>query len=214
MIIHVYGINHPDQIAAFDAMMIDQVGLDFSITPAGRKPSILPEHLDQYDDTSLRFVGIFKNKPLDDLLDIVQSYRLSAVRLAGNEPPEYCQRIQPHVELIKTISMDDQPLDTLLDAISRFDDVSDYFYFEQVHRAADSSQQQACPWSTLLEVSVEKPFYIGGTGLRAYDAPALHQFRHPDYYGICIPSDFGQLSSSGDTSLIFSFIKAIQQVVN
>ena len=214
MIIHVYGITRPDQIAAFDAMMIDQVGLDFTTTDSALQQSILPDFIDQYDDSSLRFVGIFRNQPIDEVLDIVEAYRLSAVRLAGNEPPEYCQKVQSRVELIKTLSMDGLQPDAVLHEISRYDEVCDYFYFEQEHRSADSSKQDVSSWSMLQQISVEKPFYIGGNGLRAYDAPALHQFRHPDFYGICIPCDFGNQLSSGDTSLIFSFIKAIQQVVN
>lgn len=214
MIIQVCGITRPEQIPVYDAMMIHQIGLDFSFdSSTNMVNSIFPEHV-ELPDSDLEFVGVFCNQPVEYMLSNAEAFRFASIQLTGSESPDVCRQLQSQYTLIKTISIDGQRQEDVLEMIEMYDDVCDYFLFDLELRPTALSTPAVFPWNILLDISVEKPFMIGGKGLRASDAPHLHQFRHPDYYGVSIHTQFEHASAAGDTALIFSFIKAIQQVIN
>ncbi|MFM7709549.1 MAG: phosphoribosylanthranilate isomerase [Ferruginibacter sp.] len=215
MIIQVCGITRPDQIPLFDAMLVHQIAMDFSADANNNKLvcSIDPEQIDSID-SDVDFVGVFNNQSLDVILSTAEAYRFTTIQLTGSESPNLCRELQKQHVVIKTISIDGQQPEDLIGMIELYDDVCDYFLVDLDFRAANPASTTRFPWDLLLDISVEKPFFIGGKGLRASDAPSLHQFRHPDFYGVSIHASFEHASAAGDSALIFSFIKAIQQVVN
>jgi len=101
MIIKVCGIKTEQNIKELSSIDINMVGLNFY--PESDRyvhGAVIPQWYDLLPNSISR-VGIFVNMEFDDLLDLVDEYRLDYVQLHGNEDLLYTKMLKRHVSIIK-----------------------------------------------------------------------------------------------------------------
>lgn len=99
----------------------DYVGIVFV---PGRRRRVEPEaarvitdSLRELGPDAPRSVGLFGDQPMDEVLDTIAVAGLDLVQLCGDEPVDYCRRVQEHAGVIKVLHV---PNDADADAIVNF----------------------------------------------------------------------------------------------
>ena len=95
-----------------------------------------------------------------------------------------------------------------------YDEVCDYYSFDSNQKHIRGGITKAFDWKMIGDTSIEKPFFIGGGGIRPSDAPMIHRFKHPDFFGVDINNNFEKEPGVKDTALVLSFMRAVNQVDN
>ena len=214
MNIKVCGVTNLKQLNQLDKMGVDYAGLVFdpdSCYYAADK--ISPRDLNE-TELYIRKIGVFSNTNIDQVLSIAEKYNLDIIQLCGEETPEFCSVISSQLELIKTFFPSDFNASALNDLVSAYDEVCDFYSFDLMPSQKNNELSFAHYWKAIIEASFEKPFFMGGGMVRPTDAPILHTFKHPDFFGVEVNQYFERIPGIKDTSLILSFMRAINQVDN
>ena len=94
---------------------------------AGSKPSearVITDRLRAMGRDAPRSVGLFGDQPLSDVLDTIAVAGLDLAQLCGEEPADYCRRVQENADVIKVLHV---PNDTDADAIANVSShIADY----------------------------------------------------------------------------------------
>lgn len=114
-------------------------------------------------DASIKKVGVFVNAAIEEVLEKVSTYNLSAIQLHGKETPAYCKELQsPELEVIKVFSIKDAFDFSVLAA---FEDVCDYFLFDTKGKLPGGNGY-TFNWEVLKNYPSTKPYFLsGGIGL-------------------------------------------------
>jgi phosphoribosylanthranilate isomerase len=214
MMVKVCGITNLDQLGELDKMLVDFVGFNFCNGNPTNIIGKIPALDLKYANVDVKKVGIFSNQSLDFIHETILDFGLDLVQLNGNEHPDLCRSLSDEITVIKTIYLDkDQEL-KLYDYINLYDDVCDYYSFDAMIPGNRGGVTTAFNWDTLETANIEKPFFIGGDGIKPIDAPRIHAFKHPDFIGVDLNHHFDKEPGLKDTSMILSFMRAVNQVVN
>jgi len=125
-----------------------------------------------------------------------------------------CKILSKEIEVIKTFYIDDFDSDSIHNIINDYDDACDYYSFDSNIKSNRGGITNAFDWKMIGDTSIEKPFFIGGGGIKPSDAPTIHQFKHPDFFGVDINNNFEKEDGIKDTALVLSFMRAVNQVMN
>lgn len=214
MNIKVCGITSLQQLIDLDKLMVDYAGLVFD-----RKSyqyvvgKIDPEEL-LHADLDIQLVGVFVEEDIDFIRDCIRTYSLSMVQLNGDASPEFCSILSEEISVIKTFYINAFDEDKIHAMIAEYDSCCDYYSFDNDNASIRGGITQAFNWKMIGETSIEKPFFIGGGGIKPSDAAAIHRFRHPDFFGVDINNNFEKEPGVKDTALVISFMRAVNQVDN
>jgi phosphoribosylanthranilate isomerase len=214
MNIKVCGITSIEQLEQLDKLMVDYVGFVFnphSYQYAGDK--IIAADL-KYADVEIKKVGVFSNQPIEEILATVEKFGLDLIQLNGQESPEFCKTLSEEITLIKTFFIDNFDHQKISKMMNDYDETCDYYLFDSNLKTNRGGITNAFDWKMIGNASIEKPFFIGGGGVKPSDAPLIHQFKHPDFFGVDLNNNFEKEPGMKDTSLVLSFIRAVNQVVN
>ncbi len=127
--------------------------------------------------SSIKKTGVFVDAPLDEVIQKVEQYQLSAVQLHGKESAEYCNALRhaeldsashkdeirgDEFEIIKVFSIKD---DFDFDLLKDYEEVCDYFLFDTKGKLPGGNGY-AFDWSVLQNYPSNKPYFLsGGIGL-------------------------------------------------
>jgi phosphoribosylanthranilate isomerase len=153
-------------------------------------------------------VGTFCNQRNDFIEEIMDAYGLNLIQFNGQESAATCRKFSTRYEIIKRIPLDNNAVEKMQGQIEQYDADCDFFLFE-----VDMLHPLALLISILSKLHIEKPFFIGGN-LQTSDASTLHQYHHPDFYGVDLGSCFMRPDAKPDTARILSFMRAVTQVDN
>lgn len=214
MNIKVCGITSLEQLHQLDKLLIDYAGLVFdSQSYQCILGKLSPEDV-KYADVEMKKVGVFADAGYDEIMDTVMDYGLDLVQLNGAESPELCMRLSETLSVIKTFYLDHFDAPAVKEMLYDYDMACDYYSFDSKQKHIRGGITKAFDWKMIGDTSIEKPFFIGGGGIRPSDAPTIHQFKHPDFFGVDINQYFEKEPGIKDTSLVLSFIRAVNQVDN
>lgn len=210
MNIKVCGVTSIKQLKQLDGLDIDYAGFIF----LKEVPQYLGDKISKKElknaDFDIKKVGVFADPEMIDVLDAIDDYGLDAVQLHGSESPEMCEDLSSEVEVIKAFQLGAGNLN-IDKMIEPYDAVCDYYLFD-----AGSSRQDIggtphqFDWSLLDKSSIEKPFFLsGGIGLK--DAADIRAFRHSDFYGINLNSQFDKVPGEKDMALLLQFLQALKK---
>lgn len=207
MNIKVCGITTLKQLQQLDGLDIDFAGLNFyEASPRYIGENIDPEALIQAD-LDVKTVGIFVDDDYETVMEKVEHYELHMVQLHGNESPELCKELSEDTEVIKVFSIDESVKD--IDAlVAAYDAVCDYYLFDTATEAKGGSGKKF-NWDLLTNAKIEKPFFISG-GIAVSDAAALKKFKHPDFYGVDVNSQFEKTPGMKDMAAVLEFKLALK----
>jgi len=208
MNIKVCGITEMKQLQQLDGLEIDFAGLIFyKESPRYIGDKISKKELKKADlDT--KKVGVFVNPEMIEVLDAIDDYGLDVVQLHGNESPGMCNDLSSEVEVIKVFSIKDAIVD--IDAIVRdYDAVCDYYLFDKATDYSIGGTGQQFDWSILTKAKIEKPFFLSG-GIGMEDAAKIKAFKHPDFFGVDINSQFEKSPGVKDMGMVLQFRQAMK----
>jgi len=214
MMVKVCGITCLDQLRELDKMLVDFAGFDFRNGSSNLIVDRLKPMDLKYADVDIKKVGVFYNQSLDFIREMILEYGLDLVQLNGNESPDLCQSLNDDIVVIKKILLDQDQEKHLSALINQYDDVCDYYMLDASIPGNRGGITSAFNWNFLEQAHIEKPFFIGGLGLKPMDAQRIHSFKHPDFIGVDLDGHFDKEPGIKDTAMVLSFMRAVNQVVN
>ena len=203
MNIKVCGITEMKQLQQLDGLDIDFAGLIFY----KESPRYIGDKISKVDlkraDLDLKKVGVFVNPEMIEVLDAIDEYGLDAVQLHGDESPEMCEDLSSEVEVIKAFRIKEGVTD--IDAlVAAYDAVCDYYLFDKAIDNSFGGTGKQFDWSVLARAKIEKPFFLSG-GIGVEDAVKIKAFKHPDFFGVDINSQFEKSPGVKDMGLVLQF---------
>lgn len=210
MNIKVCGITQLKQLEQLDKLGIDFAGLIFHPASPRYAPNTLKGTEVRHSDFDLKKVGVFVDMAYTEIMKLVDAYALDVVQLHGNEEPSLCEKLLDHVEVIKVFHID-ASVKTVDEMVMDYDEACDYYLFDTA--LADGTKGgtgKQFNWKVLKDSDIEKPFFIsGGIGMDAVDK--LKKFKHPDFYGVDINSQFEKEPGVKDLVQVLQFKQALKK---
>lgn len=207
MNIKVCGITEMKQLQQLDGLDINFAGLIFyKASPRYIGDKISAKELKKAD-FELKRTGVFVNPEMIEVLDAIDAYGLDVVQLHGDESPEMCEDLSSEVEVIKAFRIaGTEDIDAL---VAPYDAVCDYYLFDTGGNAAVGGTGKQFDWSILTNAKIEKPFFLSG-GIGLEDAAKVKAFKHPDFFGVDINSQFETAPGVKDMVKVLQFKKALK----
>ncbi len=195
--IKVCGMKSPDNIHMLRNPKINWIGFIFY----PKSPRYIEQVPPKEDTDPYYRVGVFVNEEESVVLEKIKKHQLDIVQLHGDETPEYCLNLKPHVEVWKAWSLDNtfdfQILDSYLDVVSLF-----VFDAKGEQRGGNSIPFD---WNILSQYRKAKPFLLSG-GIGPESINDLKEFHHAACRGIDINSKFETSPGLKNIDLINNFI--------
>lgn len=150
-------------------------------------------------------VGVFVNKPINEVIRIAQMEKLDAIQLHGNESPEYCAALEGQVTIFKYVGIEPE---FQFENLKAYEPFIDYFLFDTKSPQYGGTGIKF-DWSILKQYSLTTPFILSG-GIKPDMLDEIESFRHSKLAGIDLNSGFELEPGIKDTLLLKSFIDALK----
>ena len=141
-------------------------------------------------------VGVFVNKPINDLRDIIEKTHLNYLQLHGNENDDYISKLKKefNLKVIKSVGIKEKADLKKIDELPNVD----YLLFDYKPEISDlpGGNAKKFDWSLLQDVKINKPWFISG-GININNIKEIDKNLIP--YGIDISS--GVEENSGIKSI-------------
>ncbi len=147
-------------------------------------------------------VGVFVNKNINELEEIIENLKLRFVQLHGSEDEEYIKTIKKiGVKIIKSISVSDK---NDLNKIDKYKSV-DYFLFDYkpLKNELPGGNSKSFDWSLLKNLNTDKPWFLSG-GINASNIQQILKEVNP--LGIDLSSGVEKELGIKDNGFINKFI--------
>ena len=147
-------------------------------------------------------VGVFVNKNINELEEIIENLKLRFVQLHGSEDEEYIKVIKKIV--IKSISVSDK---NDLNKIDKYKSV-DYFLFDYkpLKNELPGGNSKTFDWSILKNLNTDKPWFLSG-GINTSNIQQILKEVNP--LGIDLSSGVEKELGIKDNDIINNFIEKI-----
>ena len=205
----VCGITTVKQLQQLDGLDVDFAGLIFYKD----SPRFVGDKLDGASikdlDLDLKKVGVFVNPEMIEVLDAIDQYGLDVVQLHGDETPEMCEDLSSEVEVIKVFCIDGTT-GNIDELVAPYDAVCDYYLFDNKTADAVGGTGEKFDWEKISSAKIEKPFFISG-GIGPDDAKLVKAFKHPDYFGADLNSQFEKEPGVKDMAMVLKFMHGLKK---
>ena len=210
MNIKVCGITDIKQLTQLDGLGIEFAGLNFyEQSPRYMKNKMNGDAV-KAADLDIKKVGVFVDATYDAIMELLEEYDLDVVQLHGEEEPLLCEQLSEKTEVIKVFRIGDGKID-VDELVSEFDEVCDYYLFDTgLKNGAVGGTGVQFDWKKLTKAKIEKPFFLSG-GIGPSDAEKVRAFKHPDFYGIDINSQFEKSPGVKDMVSILQFKQSLKK---
>ncbi|MEP7165622.1 MAG: phosphoribosylanthranilate isomerase [Ferruginibacter sp.] len=209
MNIKVCGITTMKQLQQLDGLDVDFAGLIFFKRSSRYVEGKISKAELMDADMDIKKVGVFVNEEFDMIMETVEDYGLDVVQLHGDESPYLCEQISNEIETIKAFRIDDQADRSIDYMLKEYDDVCDYYLFDAAGKNGAGGTGKKFDWKKIADSKIEKPFFLSG-GICPEDAMLVKKFKHPDYYGVDINSNFEKEPGVKDMALVLQFLHALK----
>ncbi|MEO7446617.1 MAG: phosphoribosylanthranilate isomerase [Ferruginibacter sp.] len=210
MNIKVCGITTMKQLNQLEGLGVDFAGLIFHKKSPRYAGHTLAASEVKNADLDLKTVGVFVNETYEEIMKVVEEYKLDAVQLHGDESPYLCGKLADQVEVIKAFGIGAGQEGKIDYMVAEYDEACDYYLFDTKNNGASGGTGEKFDWKLLKDAQVEKPFFLSG-GIGPNDIPLLREFKHPDFYGIDINSQFEKSPGIKDMALLLAFTKSFRR---
>lgn len=185
-----------------DAIMVCECGIDavgFVFAPSRRhvepeKAAEIIEHIPPFVTT----VGIFMDKPLEDVRDVIAVTGIDVVQLHGNEPPQYCREIPRRV--IKRIPVTRK--DTTRTICQRMRE------YKRVVFLLDPGAGDGAAFDWNIARTIKRPFIVAG-GLTPSNVRAVVRILSP--HGVDVSSGVEDAPGVKNRRKIAAFVKEVRR---
>ncbi len=132
----------------------------------------------------IKKVAVVVDKPVEEVLDIINNYGFDAVQLHGREYPEYCRQLMEVCQVIKAFRIKDSLPQNLED----YQGNCHYFLFDAKGKHAGGNGIKF-NHDILKRYKLETPFILSG-GIGDYDLPYLLRIDLKGLMGVDLNSRF------------------------
>ncbi len=151
-------------------------------------------------------VGVFVNKEIDKLKEIIEHTNLKYVQLHGSEDELYIKNIKKlGVRIIKSISI------SIKDDLNKIKDYksADYFLFDYKPKKNDlpGGNSKSFDWKILKSLKTDKPWFLSG-GVNINNIQQILTDINP--YGIDLSSGVEKELGIKDNHIINNFIRKVK----
>ena len=207
MITKICGIQNEDTLICCENNNVDFFGMIF-YPKSPRNISIKDASNLQKKSENLNIngVGVFVNKNINELEEIIVNLKLRFVQLHGSEDEEYIKSIKKiGVKIIKSISISDK---NDLNKIDKYKSV-DYFLFDYkpLKNELPGGNSKSFDWSILKNLNTDKPWFLSG-GINASNIQQILKEVNP--LGIDLSSGVEKELGIKDNRIINNFIEKIK----
>jgi phosphoribosylanthranilate isomerase len=203
--IKVCGMKFTDNINEISSLNPDFMGFIFHDKS--------PRHLNPSENIDLRIpnkttvkIGVFVNKSLDEILELVKKMGLHGVQLHGSESEELCYTLRSAgLVVLKAF-----PISEVSDFASTdvYEGTCDYFLFDTKTPQHGGSGQKF-DWDILSAYEGNTKFFLSG-GITVDDATLIKNIKHPLLAGVDLNSRFEISPGLKDVELLKSFITQLR----
>ncbi|MHA4895263.1 phosphoribosylanthranilate isomerase [Pedobacter sp. PWIIR3] len=134
-------------------------------------------------------IGVFVNEDLNEVLRIVDQFKLSGVQLHGSESADYCMALNnkssASLMIIKAFGIDEH-FD--FNSLNEYVDAVNYFLFD-TQTPAHGGSGKVFNWKLLQQYKLAVPYFLSG-GISEDQVNELHQINDDRFYAIDVNSRF------------------------
>ena len=207
MIIKICGIKNTETLLFCEKNNVNFFGMIF-YPKSPRNISIENARMLQKlsKDLNINGVGVFVDKNLNELEEIIKTLSLRFVQLHGSENNEYLKSLKKNgVKIIKKISINDKK------DLNKIDDYesADYFLFDYKPSKHElpGGNAKSFDWKILKDLKTEKPWFLSG-GVNANNI--LNILNNINPFGIDLSSGVEKELGIKDNHIINNFIRKLK----
>jgi len=207
MLIKICGIQNEDTLVCCEKNNIDFFGMIFY--PKSPR-NITIEKANNLQRISRNYningVGVFVNKNIDELKDIVKNIKLSFVQLHGSEDESYIQNIKKNgVKVIKSISVSNIKD---LYKVKKYQSVDYYLFdYKPLEGELPGGNAKTFDWSILKNLDINKPWFLSG-GVNINNIEKIVDNVNP--FGVDLSSGVEKELGIKDNRIINNFIEILE----
>ena len=203
MIVKICGIKEEDTLLCCEQNNVEFFGMIF-YAKSPRDISIENASFLQKisKDLNINGVGVFVDKNIDELQEIIKLIDLKFIQLHGSEDMLYIKNLKKTgVKIIKSISISNK---NDLDKMSIYEDV-DYFLFDYkpLKNELPGGNAKSFDWKILKNLKTSKPWFLSG-GINSKNIGQILQDVNP--FGIDLSSGVEKELGIKDNHIINNFI--------
>ena len=207
MIIKICGIKNEDTLLCCEKNKINFFGMIF-YPKSPRNISLENAFILQKvsEDLKINGVGVFVDKNIRDLQDIIIKLKLRFVQLHGSENEEYIRSVKKNdVKIIKSISISNKKD---LNKINKYQSV-DYFLFDYkpLKDELPGGNSKSFDWDILKSLNTNKPWFLSG-GINIDNIQEILNDINP--FGVDLSSGVEKELGIKDNDIINNFIDKIK----
>ncbi len=162
MITKICGIKNEDTLICCEDNSVDFFGMIFyPKSPRNISIEDASNLQNKSENLNINGVGVFVNKNINEIEDIIKKVRLKYVQLHGSEDEEYIKNLKRiGVKVIKSISISNV---NDLRNISKYNS-SDYFLFDYkpMKNELPGGNAKSFDWNILKNLNTNKPWFLSG----------------------------------------------------
>ena len=207
MIIKICGIQNESTLLCCERNKINFFGMIF-YQKSPRNISFENASILQNISKNLKIngVGVFVNKDINELEEIIKKLKLEFVQLHGSENEEYISTLKKmDIKIIKSISISNKDD---VNKIDKYESV-DYFLFDYKPLKGElpGGNSKSFDWNLLKNIETDKPWFLSG-GINANNIKQICDDINP--FGIDLSSGVEKELGIKDNHIINNFIRNIK----
>ena len=207
MITKICGIKNEDTLICCEDNSVDFFGMIFySKSPRNISIEDASNLQKKSENLNINGVGVFVNKNINEIEDIIKKVRLKYVQLHGSEDEEYIKTLKRiGVKVIKSISISN--INDLRN-VSIYNS-SDYFLFDYkpMKNELPGGNSKSFNWNILKNLNTNKPWFLSG-GINIKNIQEILNDVRP--FGIDLSSGVEKELGIKDNHIINNFIDKLK----
>jgi phosphoribosylanthranilate isomerase len=203
--IKVCGMRDKDNIRQLTALSPDYIGFIFYNKSKRYIGETIDKEILDIIPPSINKVGVFVDKPINELIARFNHNHLQFVQLHGHESVEYCKKIYYlGIPVIKVFHINEQfNPNTTVD----FSPFCNYFLFDTKTPGYGGSGKKF-NWDVIAGFQSVKPFFLSG-GIDSDDINAIKKIKNDTLHAVDINSGFETAPGNKDIISIEAFIQKL-----
>ena len=207
MITKICGIKNEDTLICCEDNSVDFFGMIFyPKSPRNISIEDASNLQKKSENLNINGVGVFVNKNINEIEDIIKKVRLKYVQLHGSEDEEYIKSLKKiGVKVIKSISISN--INDLRN-ISNYNS-SDYFLFDYkpMKNELPGGNAKSFDWNILKNLNTNKPWFLSG-GISIRNIQEILNDINP--FGVDLSSGVEKELGIKDNHIINNFIDKLK----
>ena len=207
MITKICGIKNEDTLICCEENSVDFFGMIFyPKSPRNISIEDASNLQKKSENLNINGVGVFVNKNINEIEDIIKKVRLKYVQLHGSEDEEYIKTLKRiGVKVIKSISISN--INDLRN-VSNYNS-SDYFLFDYkpMKNELPGGNAKSFDWNILKNLNTNKPWFLSG-GINIKNIQEILNDVSP--FGIDLSSGVEKELGIKDNHIINNFIDKLK----